>query len=418
MKLMLGALARLVGWLGFRFTLREVSSQSILQQNPSRLAHLDALRGLMLVFMAVNHIPSELQVATNHVFGFVSAAEGFVFLAGLLAGLVYTRKLDRSSFLEMRNAGFQRAAKVYRYHLAAYLVIFTWVFGFTLHTGTPPACSPALMHASPWLSILAGPFLVYQPGMLDILPMYCVFLLTLPFLLRWLEQGRRSQVLLGSLALWALCNAFIPQHPFISGLVNTGAFDPGAWQLLFVTGVVFGHARARNQVLLPAPRAWLLALMLTTATLLYAVRHAFLQPPWSLPLLDALANKNNLAPLRLINFALLAMLIHAAVSRFPGIMQSRPLAFLGRHSLPVFSAHVVIATMLLGVPSVFTETATSRWISAAILLGGMFAAAAFSQARSVRRASAPALPARLSWPAPAFLPHGERTAGAANPVHR
>ena len=372
----------------------------------------------MLVFMAVNHIPTEMQVSTNHIFGFVSAAEGFVFMAGLVAGLVYTRKMDRGSFLEMRNAGFQRAAKVYRYHLAAYFLIFTWVLGFTLHTGTPPACSPALMHAAPWLSILAGPFLIYQPGMLDILPMYCVFLLTLPFLLRWLEQGRRLQVLLGSLTLWAFCNVFIPQHPFISSLVNTGAFDPGAWQLLFVTGVVFGHASARRQVLLPAPRAGLLALMLATAAILYAVRHAFLPPPWSLPLLDALANKNNLAPLRLINFALLALLIHATIARFPVVMQWRPLAFLGRHSLPVFSAHVVIATMLLGVPSVFTETVTSRWISAVILLGGMFAAAAFSQARSARRASVPVLPARRAWPAPAFLPHGERTAGTANPVHR
>ncbi len=372
----------------------------------------------MLVFMAVNHIPTELQVSTNHIFGFVSAAEGFVFMAGLLAGLVYTRKLDQGSFLDMRKAGFQRAFKVYSYHLAAYFLIFAWVLAFTLQTGTPPACSPALMHSSPWLSMLAGPLLVYQPGMLDILPMYCVFMLTMPFLIRRLEQGQRLFVLLGSLSLWALCNVFIPQHPFILGLVNTGAFDPGAWQLLFVAGLIFGHARARRQVLLPAPRAGLVGLMLVTAAFLYAVRHALLSPPWSMPVLDALANKNNLAPLRLINFALLALLIHTAITRFPMIMQWRPLAFLGRHSLPVFSAHVVLATMLLGVPSVFSETVTSRWISATILLGGMFAAAALSQTLSTRRDPVPTLPARLSRPAPAFLPHGERTIGAANPVHR
>lgn len=372
----------------------------------------------MLVFMAVNHIPCDLQVATNHIFGFVSAAEGFVFLAGLLAGMVYTRKLDRGSFAEMRACGFRRAATIYGFHLAAYFAIFAWVLGFTLHTGAPPDCSPGLMHNSPWRALLAGPALLYQPSLMDILPMYCAFILALPFLLRWLERGRRPLVLLCSFGLWTLCNAFVPRHPYVAGVINTGAFDPGAWQLLFTVGVVFGHAWSRRQTLLPRPRAWLVALLFGTAALLYAVRHAFLANPWSQPLLDALTNKNNLAPLRLLNFAILAYLVYLVVTRFPRIMRWRPLAFLGRHSLPVFSTHVVVATVLLAFPAAFAETEESRWISTAILLGGMFAAAAVNQLLGSRaRANAPALPARQPAPAPAILLHGKRTVGAASPVH-
>jgi hypothetical protein len=374
----------------------------------------------MLVFMAVNHIPTELQVSTNHVFGFVSAAEGFVFLAGLLAGMVYTRKLDRGSFTEMRACGFRRAAIIYRYHLCAYFAVFVWVLGFTAINGLPPDCSPLLMHDSPWLALFAGPAFLYQPSLMDILPMYCVLIMALPFVLRWLEQGFRLRVMLASLALWGLCNAFIPQHPFVSGVIKTGAFDPGAWQLLFVTGVVFGHAWARRQVLLPAPRAWIIALMIATVACLYAMRHAFIHAPWSQPLLDALTNKNNLAPLRLLDFALLAYLVHLAIARFPAIMQWRPLAFLGRHSLPVFSAHVVIATVLLGLPALFAETARGRWAGTGILLGGMFVAATLAHALARRKAPAPtaALPARHSWLSRALLPHGKRTVVAADPVHR
>jgi len=372
----------------------------------------------MLVFMAVNHIPTELQVSTNHIFGFVSAAEGFVFLAGLLAGMVYTRKLDRGSFMEMRNAGFRRAATIYRYHLAAYLAVFAWVIGSAYFIGTTPACAPILMHDAPWQALITGPLFLYQPGMLDILPMYCVFIFALPFLLRWLEAGHRSRVLLGSFALWGLCNAFIPQHPFISGAFNTGAFDIIAWQLLFVTGVVFGHAHARRQIILPKPRAAIIALMLATTAFLYSVRHAFLPVPWSFGWLDALTNKNNLAPVRLIDFSLLAYLVYLSVSRFPAIMRWRPLAFLGRHSLPVFSIHVVIATVLLAFPSAFGETVGGRWLATVILLGGMYAAAAFANSRSRLRDANEALPARQPLITQAFLPHGKRTVGAADPVHR
>ena len=52
---------------------------------PSRRDTLfDSLRGLLLVTMAINHIPSDLHPLTDGALGFVSSAEGFVFLSGLV----------------------------------------------------------------------------------------------------------------------------------------------------------------------------------------------------------------------------------------------------------------------------------------------------------------------------------------------
>jgi hypothetical protein len=57
-----------------------------------RRPELDALRGLFLVWMTLTHLPYALQrLYTNQPIGFVSAAEGFVFISALLVGRIYMR---------------------------------------------------------------------------------------------------------------------------------------------------------------------------------------------------------------------------------------------------------------------------------------------------------------------------------------
>ena len=46
-----------------------------------RLKELDALRGFMLVWITFTHLPTALSTYVNQPFGFVSAAEGFIFLS-------------------------------------------------------------------------------------------------------------------------------------------------------------------------------------------------------------------------------------------------------------------------------------------------------------------------------------------------
>jgi len=56
-----------------------------------RRLEIDAVRGLMLVWMVLTHLPTFLPAYTNQPFGFVSASEGFIFLSALFTGRIYFR---------------------------------------------------------------------------------------------------------------------------------------------------------------------------------------------------------------------------------------------------------------------------------------------------------------------------------------
>src|SRR6266850_5514249 len=66
-----------------------VARNDMNQQLCKRDRRLDALRGLMLVIITIDHLPSAFAAFTYQSLGFVSAAEGFVFLSGYVAGMVY-----------------------------------------------------------------------------------------------------------------------------------------------------------------------------------------------------------------------------------------------------------------------------------------------------------------------------------------
>jgi hypothetical protein len=63
----------------------------------------DALRGWLLIVIACNHLyGSFVSQITREPFGFVSAAEGFVFLSGFVAYLVYSRSASDSKALKRK----------------------------------------------------------------------------------------------------------------------------------------------------------------------------------------------------------------------------------------------------------------------------------------------------------------------------
>jgi hypothetical protein len=90
---------------------------------------------------------------------------------------------------------------------------------------------------------------------------------------------------------------------------------------------------------------------------------------------EELANKGTLGPLRVVNVALLFLLVSPAVRAHSGWFTWVPLTFLGRHSLAVFTTHVVVAEVILGLPQWFDTSATARALGNLLLLAAMFAAA-------------------------------------------
>lgn len=376
-------------------------------KNPARFLPVDALRGILLVMMAVNHIPSDLQTATNHIFGFVSAAEGFIFLSGLMAGLVYARRYYKSGAAEIQDSAVRRSAAIYLFHIATYAVVLLGLRLCTAWLGAAPAIAPRLMIEHPWSALISGVVLLQQPSLFDILPMYCALLLAVPYVVVACSRGQRAPVLIASFLLWGMVNLFSPQTPLIHGILNTGSFNLLAWQLLFVVGVVCGHAWSTGERIWPKPRTDLLAVTLGAAALLYAMRHSFLHLPVPAAWIDGLTNKNNLAPLRLFNAGLLYYLVYGVAVHFPGVLSWRPFAFLGQHSMFVFAVHILAAYALQAFPEIFVVSSAGRWKATVVMIGTLFAAAAVHRRFQENRKRQPrALDARQSWMTDPSLGHG------------
>lgn len=348
-----------------------------------RQVALDALRGLFLLWMALNHVPCALGFLTRQPLGFVTAAEGFILLAGVLVGLVYTKRFTQEGKTAATRHLLRRVCVVYRAHLITVAAVLVWMGLYALLSGSgrPPVGTPWIWFEQPLGSLLATVFLLHQPGLLDVLPLYCGCLLITPLALRQLMRGRRTALLAGSALVWAFTNVAVPSQPTVYGVINTGAFNFGAWQFLYLLGVAAGHARAtahQAQALhLSRP---LLAASALICVLLLAARHGWFTAGQPEAFWRAWSNKNDLAPLRLLNVLALAMLLNASLvdrgRRPPWLtLRSRPLELLGRHSLVVFATHAVLALIILGLPAWFEWTRWGPWVGPTLLLAAMFGAA-------------------------------------------
>jgi hypothetical protein len=358
----------------------------------SRDLRFDSLRGLFLVCMTINHLPTAIRSLTDQSLGLFSAAEGFVFLSGLLAGWVYTRKLRNLGTEGLWAASSQRAQSIYRWHLGALLGAFVAVQATEHILGYCAPTAPRLFFEHPLLSLGLGASLLYQPGLLDLLPMYCGFVLLLPTVIGALEAGKRNLVLGVSVALW-LAMQFAPA---VDGAplypINTGSFNVLAWQMLFFAGVAIGHARISGLEQVKRPNPFVLIAAAAVTVYGFGIRHAQWPALWPDRLYGAFLNKPALGLLRLADFGSVAYLVSAFGARFPAALSWRPLAFLGRHSLTVVALQSVAITTLLQFP--FFGTELSRTLVVAAVVGFLFAGAALKEHFFDRRPEAVPVGAR------------------------
>jgi len=294
---------------------------------------------------------------------------------------------------------------IYRWHVLALILVFSGLVALGYLTGSLPQNTPPATLAQPALSFVSSIVLIHQPALFDILPMYCVLLLATPWLLRLCARtGGYTQLILGSLSLWAAANIFCPQTPFEYGTINTGAFNLAAWQLLYVTGLAFGHRwttrqptaslnnSPRSHHLLAHPSTPILLGLTALAALLFCVRHGFIPSGLSESSLAAVTNKNNLAPIRLLDTALILYLGYQLISRHPRAFSWRPLAWIGRASLPVFSTHILAAYAIHAFPETFAETTSSRWLGTALMLATLSSAAAVHSLLTRKKSATPSIP--------------------------
>jgi hypothetical protein len=329
----------------------------------TRQPEIDALRGLMLVLMCMTHLPTRFAEWLGQPFGFVSAAEGFVFLSAYLVGLVYTGRARKFGQAEMRKALWRRAGVVYRWHVAMLAFLFTVIAWIGIRSDRQAIINLISFYlqepaAALWTSIA----LIYTPPLLDILPMYVLFMAASPLVLPLvMRPGGKTLVIALSAALWIAAQfgwndvAYAAVAKSIHHRVpldQNGAFDLWAWQFIWALGLCLGARRASatgQAAWLPprfATRLAAVALFVALGGMLW--RHAVGQAPFpGVPQLDVLFDKWHLGPLRMLNFFALLIVLMRFGSRLAPLARAPGLQLLGRQSLPAFCAHLVVVLMVL-----------------------------------------------------------------------
>ncbi|GAB3124585.1 OpgC domain-containing protein [Novispirillum itersonii] len=310
---------------------------------------VDVWRGLALVFIFWDHIPgNRLGELTLRNIGLSDAAELFVFLAGFGAAKAWGPLLLRQGYAAACRRILKRAATLYVAHIFLMVLLLAVVFVANAHVETRDFITE--MHLEPFLTspdrvLVDAVLLRFRPVLLDPLPLYIVLVLAMGAVLPLLVH-RPLLLLSGSVALYAL-------WPDLPGQARFGGpgwfFNPLAWQVLFFLGALValhGHRLARLTGSRPA-QVVVAGILVLAAALALSWRvpdlHDRVVPQavaqWLYPI-----DKTNLDVLRLGHFLLLAWLASVLIpaGRWTDCGPARLLRLLGRQSLPVFCAGVVL----------------------------------------------------------------------------
>jgi hypothetical protein len=328
---------------------------------------LDLLRGFCVFAMIVDHIggTSWLYALTGGNRGPITAAEGFVFLSGLVLGIVSRRRVEREGLLAAVRAALARAWTLY-----ALTVALTLIFvGLTVATELSLWVDRgALGENRGWPDLVASVILLrFTWHGTDILALYALLLVAAPVALHLLAEGRAWRLLGASWGLWLLFQ-LAPERTIVPWPIEHARMFPlAAWQVLFMNALVLGYHRQELAAWMTRtaerPRAARTGLRLGLAAaasglLLVAVvltagqAHAMGQ---ALPALAAfdLYDKPSLGIGRLVTFAGAALATYAAltfcwrpIERAVGWL----LIPLGQASLYAYAVHLFMILVAYNVP--------------------------------------------------------------------
>ncbi|TXK52185.1 hypothetical protein FVR03_01835 [Pontibacter qinzhouensis] len=307
---------------------------------------IDFFKGLLLLIITVDHFMDSDNLLKKFTFEFVgpvSAAEGFVFLSGLTVGLIYTSKLSKAGIASVVSATRKKAWHIYRHHFLLFLL--AWVFlvseqaSFQYWEG-----EYAAILELPLQTLLLGGLLVYQPFLLDILPMYVLFMLLTPYILRLYRERFHWQVLALSFLVYLegtfgiiipATDSFLTNSPLLSGYFNLLC-----WQFLFTGGLFVGHLIFYQKTEPIRKSKPLLYLSLLVCFPLFFINFFYISLEGIN--LEFWTERGHLRPLRLLNFAALVVILSHLATRFKSWFQAKAVCYLGRHSLQVFSLHILL----------------------------------------------------------------------------
>lgn len=369
------------------------------EPNLKRLEVIDGMRGYFLVFMLINHlvfVGGLWLVEVNHRnLAFVEDAQGFVFLSGLLTGMVYSRRMLREGYAAGQARIYSRVAQLYRYAMGVVLFILALKLFLPGASAIWTNWIGQTRFDDP-LRLAAIATFLYQPTFMDILPQYIAYMVAAPLAIWLCVNGRWATVAITSVLLWTAAQLGLHRivtMPLNEWLAATGpdkegvraSFNLLGWQIVFFSGVIAGSLTAVNkvdwqQVFDPRKTRLLtvaLALCLFFLPLRLMTAHG-LMPGVVLEKFGLMEVRSDFGPVYLMNFAAVGYLFawtliagprheNETVRRIAAVITSifsfRYLQLLGRHSLQIYVWHVLIVYIVFYIDgrsaefSQFTKTA-------------------------------------------------------------
>ncbi|WP_332701160.1 OpgC family protein [Devosia sp.] len=325
-----------------------------------RDARLDMFRGIALVMIFINHVPGTIYESfTSRNFGFSDAAEAFVFMSGMAAGLAYSNRFRSGSLWAAIARVWARARQLYFVHIVITMLCLAIFAAAAKWFDLPEVLTRnniSALFQQPLSALVGIPLLTHQLGYLNILPLYMTLLLATPLFL--LVGLRKPWLMLAlSIALWAAAGQFrfnLPNFP------NSGGwfFNPFSWQILFVLGLLSGAAMKVGQRFIPyRPAIFAIAAAFLVLALFWAripqlgeAGRAMLAvlADMGAPFYITAFDKTYLALPRLLHaLALFYVLGHLPIMRnLASSAVVAPFRLLGRQGLAVFAVGTVLSLLL------------------------------------------------------------------------
>jgi hypothetical protein len=375
------------------YIFRLFKAMSITVAKLDRRPELDALRGFFLVWMVLTHLPTHMSDFTNDTLGYVSSADGFIFLSALLVGRTYIHRLWQDEG-RVRVQLWKRSLKIYGYHLMMLAFAFIVAAPFAVQAHRPAIYNLLNFYiAHPFIAATGAVLLIYCPPLLDILPMYIVFLFLTPLVLSAAKRLGWKAVLASSGAVWLAAQFGLREvvHNFLIQfthlpipLQETGAFNLFAWQAVWIAGLWIGVKSAMGETPLRAIPKWAVAVSAVVCVFFIAVRYGWLGPHLVQQSFGLWLDKWQIGPLRVLNIAGF-MIVAYWLRKYLWLAVSRePLLTLGKASLHVFCAHVFF--VFLGLALLYDEVEQQlHGLTAAGLLLVTFASLTLVAANELRK---------------------------------
>jgi hypothetical protein len=367
-----------------------------------RIDGIDFWRGFALLTIFINHVSDNvISHITHKNFGFSDAAELFVFLAGASVALAYgshffndAKSLGNRTWSGIRAVARRIVTLYWVQILLTFLVIalFTAAAYLLDEDELMDDEDRDVVLEQPARGIVAVLGLTHQLDFINILPLYIVLLIGAPALLM---LARRSSwlMLLGSAGVYVVARV-LSVNLRTWPLEGDWFFNPFAWQLLLATGVFVG-LRLRNRGIPHDARLFAAALIVVVLSLVMATDVFSLAPGFAESARNLLdRSKTNLGVVRIAHFLALAYVVYycgaTQLARTTAIF--KPLALMGRYSLPVFATGTVLTAIAQIIAEVCPEDLRYRPVlDLAVVAAGIlvqYAAARYLAARAEARSRA------------------------------